>query len=270
MAQDPVVIVTGGVAGIGAAIVDQLLRENARLVVVDLAEEPLRQRQATLGKDKFQYVIGDVSNDQVNSQAVELAIKTWAKIDAVALNAGIMAPIQRICDMASTEVTKIFNVNVVAHVSMLSAAIPHLRKSKGRVIFTSSDAGEQLRWKAWGAYGASKAAVNFFAQALTLEEPDITAIAVYPGIVNTPLVNKLIRGECEYDPKFSAASRDALADEIVPGMTADELEEYIAYLRPRLVEPHQPGSVIAKLAVKASPDLRGKIAFWDDVMFNMD
>ncbi|OAL33529.1 hypothetical protein AYO20_07215 [Fonsecaea nubica] len=251
MAQHPVVIVTGGVAGIGAAIVDQLLRENARLVVVDLAEEPLRQRQATLGKDKFQYVIGDVSNDQVNSQAVELAIKTWAKIDAIALNAGIMAPIQRICDMTSTEVTKIFNVNVVAHISMLSVAIPHLRKSKGRVIFTSSDAGEQLRWKAWGAYGASKAAVNFFAQALTLEEPDITAIAVYPGIVNTPLVNKLIHGE-------------------FPGMTADELEEYKAYLHPRLVEPHQPGSVIAKLAIKASPELRGKIAFWDDPVFKMD
>jgi NADP-dependent 3-hydroxy acid dehydrogenase YdfG len=120
MAQSSVVIVTGGGAGIGAAIVDTLVAQNARLVVVDLAEEPLKQRQATLGADKFQYVIGDVSNDEVNSKAVEVAIQTWGKIDSVVLNAGIMAPIQRICDMKSADVAKIFNINVVAHVSLVS------------------------------------------------------------------------------------------------------------------------------------------------------
>lgn len=65
------------------------------------------------------------------------------------------------------------------------------------MIFTSSDAGEQLRWKAWGAYGATKAAVNFFVQSLALEEPAITAMGVYPGIVNTPLVHKILIGQCE-------------------------------------------------------------------------
>lgn len=120
MAQSPVVIVTGGGAGIGAAIVDRLLDENARLVVIDLAEEPLKQRQTTVGRDRLQYVIGDVSKDEVNSKAVDLAIETWGKIDGVALNAGIMSPIQRICDMTPADVTKIFNVNVVAHISMVS------------------------------------------------------------------------------------------------------------------------------------------------------
>jgi hypothetical protein len=51
-------------------------------------------------------------------------------------------------------------------------------------------------------------------------------------------------------------------------MTADELQEYIGYLRPKLVEPHQPGSVIAKLALTASNDLRGAIAFWNDDRFS--
>jgi NAD(P)-dependent dehydrogenase (short-subunit alcohol dehydrogenase family) len=119
MAQSPVVIVTGGVAGIGAAIVDRLLRENARILVIDLVEEPLKQRQATVGGDRFQYVVGDVSNDEINSKAVDIAIGTWGVIDAVALNAGIMSPIQRICDMRSTDVTRIFNINVVAHISMV-------------------------------------------------------------------------------------------------------------------------------------------------------
>ena len=86
--------------------------------------------------------------------------------------------------------------------------------------------------------------------------------------MNTPLVNKIIKGECEYNLTYSVArSRDG-ADWLVPGMTADELQEYIAYLTPKLVEPHQPGSVIAKLALTASNDLRGTITFWDDDRFS--
>ncbi len=86
--------------------------------------------------------------------------------------------------------------------------------------------------------------------------------------MNTPLVNKIIKGECEYNLTFSVPiSRDG-ADWLVPGMTADELQEYIGYLRPKLVEPHQPGSVIAKLALTASNDLRGAIAFWNDDRFS--
>ena len=131
MAQSPVVIVTGGVAGIGAAIVDRLLRENARLVVIDLVEEPLKQRQAMVGGDRFQYVVGDVSNDEINSKAVDIAIGAWGVIDAVALNAGIMSPIQRICDMRSTDVTRIFNINVVAHISMVSYCVRRMTWAPG-------------------------------------------------------------------------------------------------------------------------------------------
>lgn len=120
MTQDPVIIVTGGGVGIGGAIVDRLLEKKAKVVVIDLVEGPVKQRQDSVGADKLQYVIGDVSKDEVNQKAVDAAINSWGKIDGVALNAGVMAPIERICDMKSAEVTKIFNINVVAHVSMVS------------------------------------------------------------------------------------------------------------------------------------------------------
>jgi hypothetical protein len=50
-------------------------------------------------------------------------------------------------------------------------------------------------------------------------------------------------------------------------MTEAELQEYIDIVTPRLVEPHQPGSVIANLALTASKDLRGEICFWNDDKF---
>lgn len=51
---------------------------------------------------------------------------------------------------------------------------------------------------------------------------------------------------------------------VVPGMTTDELKEYLEYLKPRLVDPYQPGSVIANLALTAPASLRGFIGFWND------
>jgi NAD(P)-dependent dehydrogenase (short-subunit alcohol dehydrogenase family) len=85
----------------------------------------------------------------------------------------------------------------------LSAAIPELRKSQGNVIFTSSDAGEKPTFAAWGAYGATKAAVSYIVKVLALEEPQITPVAVYPGVVNTPLVKGIFAGDCEWHPTSS-------------------------------------------------------------------
>ena len=79
----------------------------------------------------------------------------------------------------------------------LSVAIPHLRESKGRVIVTSSDAANRIKFPAWGAYGATKAAVNYLIKTMTLEEPAITTVGLYPGVVDTPLVDKILRGDCK-------------------------------------------------------------------------
>jgi len=140
------------------------------------------------------------------------------------------------------------------------------------VIFTSSDAGEKPTFPSWGAYGATKAAVNYVIKTLTLEEVAITAVGVYPGVVNTPLVRGIFRGECKstyyafllvQQPRNQA---HGITDK--SGMSEQELKVYMDIVKPRLVEAHQPGSVIANLALSAPTDLRGEILFWDDQKFS--
>lgn len=72
----------------------------------------------------------------------------------------------------------------------MKAAIPELRKTKGRIILTSSG-GAVSGYAAWGAYGASKAALNHLALTLKSEEPDITTIAIRPGVVDTEMQREL-------------------------------------------------------------------------------
>lgn len=61
-------------------------------------------------------------------------------------------------------------------------SIVELRKSKGRVVFVSSGAAV-TGYQGWGAYGASKAAMNHLSTTIAAEEPDITSISIRPGVI---------------------------------------------------------------------------------------
>ena len=74
----------------------------------------------------------------------------------------------------------------IADTGQVKAAIPELRKTHGRIILTSSG-GAVTGYSAWGAYGSSKAAINHLALTLKAEEPDITTIAIRPGMVDTEM-----------------------------------------------------------------------------------
>lgn len=70
------------------------------------------------------------------------------------------------------------------------AALPALRTSAGSILFTSSGVSTGA-YKAWGAYGSSKAAINHLAMQLGCEEPNVTSIAVRPGVVDTDMQREL-------------------------------------------------------------------------------
>lgn len=119
MATNPVIIVTGAASGIGRAITETLLENGARVVLVDLREPELKNLQEEKGQKGVQFVVGDITEDETSAAAVEKAIKVWGRLDAVALNAGIMAPVHRVAGGSSAQWTRIFSVNVCAHVSMV-------------------------------------------------------------------------------------------------------------------------------------------------------
>jgi NAD(P)-dependent dehydrogenase (short-subunit alcohol dehydrogenase family) len=114
-----------------------------------------------------------------------------------------------------------------------------LRKSKGRVIFTSSGAALKA-YSGWGAYGSSKAAINHLVMTLKSEEPDIVAIAVRPGTVDTGMQTALRN---QFADSMDSADKEKFADLKKTG---------------QLLRPDQPGNVIARLALRAHPELGGK------------
>lgn len=121
----------------------------------------------------------------------------------------------------------------------VKAALPALRKSKGRILFTSSGASVSA-YHGWGAYGASKAALNHLALTLSVEEPDVTSISIRPGVVDTEMQKELREKHSETMQetdvaKFCTLHRDG-----------------------KLLRPDQPGNVMAKLVLNGSNTLSGK------------
>lgn len=106
------------------------------------------------------------------------------------------------------------------------------------MILTSSGAATGA-YATWGPYGSSKAALNHLGLTLSVEEPDITAVSIRPGIVDTAM-QVTIRGAHEVMDARDAAKFKSLHEE------------------GKLLRPEQPGNVIARLAVGAEKELSGK------------
>ena len=127
----------------------------------------------------------------------------------------------------------------------IKACLPLLRESKGRIVLCSSGAATS-NYSTWGAYGASKAALNHLAGTLAVEEKDVTTISIRPGVVDTDMQVSIRDTHSGYMDEKDAAK-------------FHELKQTGG-----LLKPEQPGNVMAKLAVDAPKDLSGQFLSWND------
>ena len=121
----------------------------------------------------------------------------------------------------------------------IKPALAPLRQTHGRIIMTSSGASVSA-YSTWGSYGSAKAALNHLALTLTVEEPDITTVAVRPGVVDTEMQKE-------------ARSHATVMDE------KDVQKFKSAHEEGKLLRPEQPGNVMARMALGAGRDLSGKL-----------
>lgn len=130
-------------------------------------------------------------------------------------------------------------MNIRLKKRQVQAAIPHLRKTRGRIILVSSGAALH-GYSAWGPYGSSKAALHSLAQHLAVEEKDIITISGNPGRTDTDMQTKL---------------REQGKEHMDAAVHADFVS---VHEKGKLNRPEGPGNVFAKLALDATPDLSGK------------
>ena len=137
----------------------------------------------------------------------------------------------------------------LAHDSKAQAVIPELRKSKGCIMFTSSGAATHS-YSTWGAYGASKAALNHLCMTIGVEEPDITTLSIGPGVVDTEMQRELREVHSSLMTKQDADRFHTLHKE------------------GGLLKPEQPGHVMARLVLDPPKNLSGQFLRYDFLYFS--
>jgi NAD(P)-dependent dehydrogenase (short-subunit alcohol dehydrogenase family) len=243
----PTVLITGASRGLGAAAARAAANLGANVVLAARVEadlEKVAEEVRQSGREAL-VVPGDVAQRQYCRHLVEMAAGHYGRIDALINNAGVIQPVAPLAetDMAAWEQS--IAVNLLGAVALTHFALPYLRRSHGRVVNVSSGAAVSVV-AGWSAYCAAKAALNMFNQVLAVEESEITAVAVRPGVVDTEM-QAIIR-------------QDGQA-----GMAPEAHGRFLAYhSQGELLPPELPGRALAVVALHAPQTWSGRFVSWDD------
>ena len=184
-----VAIVTGGSGGIGRTVSERLAADGMD-VVVHYAGNKERAEEAVDGITRAggtaTAVGGDVGDEDEMASLFERAEELYGGVDVVANTAGIMplAPIAKM-DLETFDRIQRTNVRGAFIVSQLAAR----RLRAGGALINFSTSITRLQMPAYGAYAASKGAVEAMTLILAKEMRgrDVTVNAVAPGPTATPL-----------------------------------------------------------------------------------
>ncbi|MEP7232171.1 MAG: SDR family oxidoreductase [Ginsengibacter sp.] len=131
--QNKVIIVTGSTTGIGKAIALRCVAEGASVVIHGLEEKWGNAVIAELGADKAALHIEDISREGAPQRIVDLAIKSFGKLDAVVNNAAMVVS-SNIHTTDKSFMQKVLEVNTIAPFELIKAALPHLTEQRGCVL----------------------------------------------------------------------------------------------------------------------------------------
>ena len=212
-------LVTGASRGIGAATALALAAQGAHVVITarDAAGlEAVEERIFAAGGSATIAPLDLTQTDSIARLAAAIA-ERWTALDVLVLNAARLGPLAAVPAIDPKELAVILTLNVSAPASLIAAFDPMLRQSAaGKVIAVTSSVGRNPR-AFWGAYGASKAALETLVGAYGEEMEQISPIRTAildPGATRTRMRADAFPGEdpdTVKDPAVVAARIVALA-----------------------------------------------------------
>lgn len=184
--EGKVALVTGGSSGIGRMLVERLIQEGAAVVVADVS-------------DPTPTDVSDVSSVR---ECIDRLLVTHGRLDVVFSNAGVLRA-DNVETMDEAVFDRVLAVNLKGAFLVAKYTIPHLRATRGNLVFTGSTSS-LAGARGQGAYCASKAGIVGLVRVLAdeLAEDSIRVNAVCPGWVDTPF----------NDPVWEYGGRDAAAE----------------------------------------------------------
>jgi len=203
--NDKTVLVTGAASGIGLAAARRFLDEGARVVMLDIDGDKLKEAAAKLPQDRVLVQVGDTADKATAAAAVKAAVDKFGGLHILVNNAG-MAVEGDITQTSEEDFERVMAVNVAGYFHMAKAAMPELVKVRGSIVMTSSVSGLGGDWNLF-AYNTSKGAVSNMVRAMAMDagKHGVRVNAVNPSFTETGMTEDMVS-----DPELVAKFRERM------------------------------------------------------------
>jgi NADP-dependent 3-hydroxy acid dehydrogenase YdfG len=186
---DPVLVITGGATGVGAATAGQAVRAGWKVVIASRSRDTVkRQVKALGGAEHALGVACDVSDWDSQAGLKEAALDQFGRIDAVFANAGVSKGAFLLDDGKDTpkEWREMILTNVYGVAVTVRLFLPELIRRKGHLLLTGSVVGHVAT--PGNLYSATKWAVTGMAESIRrkLTGTGVRVTLISPGRVDTP------------------------------------------------------------------------------------
>lgn len=187
-------VVTGAGSGVGRAIAISLANEGWNVAVLGRRRETLEETCKLAGQSNAMLCITcNISNaSEVEAMAKQVTEK-FGPVELLVNSAGTNAPKRSLEVLSMENYQDMIGTNLNGAFYCVQAFLPGMRQAKkGTIINIVSDAAKQASAKAGPAYVMSKFGLAGLTQAILAEEKGngIRACSIFPGDIDTPLLNK--------------------------------------------------------------------------------
>ena len=213
--EGKIALVTGASRGIGAATATALAAGGAHVILTARTAKYLEAVEDAIFDAGGSATIAplDLTDGDSIARLAAAVAERWGKLDILVLNAAMLGTLTPVSAIDGAEFARLFTLNVTAQQVMIASFDALLRKSDaGRLVALTSSVGASPR-AFWGAYGASKAAlenlVDSYGEEVKNLSPVRTAV-VDPGRTRTAMRAKAYPGEDPSTVKEPAVVADAI------------------------------------------------------------
>lgn len=179
------IIITGTSAGIGFALAEYFGEKGHHVF-------GLSRKMVT--SERFQTIVTDITDNNQVKNAIEEILKIEKNIDVLINNAG-MGMVGSVEDSSQEEILKLFNLNLVGSVQMMSAVLPKMRAQKSGKIINISSIGSEMGLPFRGFYSASKSALDKVTEAIRYEVSpwNIQVCSLHLGDIKTKIAENRVQ-----------------------------------------------------------------------------
>jgi NAD(P)-dependent dehydrogenase (short-subunit alcohol dehydrogenase family) len=212
-----IALVTGASRGIGAATAAALAAQGAHVIITARTSAGLEELEDSIYASGGTATIAplDMADGDALARLAGAIAERWERIDIVIANAATLGTLTPVAAIDGKEFNRVLTLNLIAQQALIANFDPLLRRSAaGKLIALTSSVARTPR-AYWGAYAASKAALEVLVTSYGAEMANISTVRtaiVDPGATRTQMRARAFPGEDVLSVKEPAVVGEAIAD----------------------------------------------------------